>query len=437
MPGKNAKQAKNRPNQLNASRRKDNNGNNDEDDSTPSINSTVGASDLNSIRSRSPLKTHRASTDAKPQNPILNSTMRPTPTNMTSSQAGSPQKSISPVIEAKGSQLTLTKTAPGQAGNAVATAETEGEVELVVINDESFPDEMDITENRNGKRKRETDLSLEQVPSQPPQAVYQEQTFPTMYSAEEWKKVHYKSNHSFKIPKSTGNPEDLRTKIPKKVDLRQQLNQQQPPQQHQHQQQHQHKPTYASATGRSHPSAPPSQSPWGPLELRVYCTNFRQAPMDQNTWSSLQLNIMELVQNEAESEEADEDDLKIIEVKKMWWHAKLECGIIETYSREALEWYKNIINKMGNRLRAWTWMEKPEPRLKVWIKPQFAHLEADKYIQLCLKFHPQIRNQPWKLESTTTDADNKRTAYIRTSQEILLYLQNEGSNLDKFTIKGF
>ena len=84
--------------------------------------------------------------------------MRPTPTNMTSSQAGSPQKSISPVIEAKGSQLTLTKTAPGQAGYAELA--TSGEDELIVLNDVTFPetmvDSMDIDESKkSNKRKRE------------------------------------------------------------------------------------------------------------------------------------------------------------------------------------------------------------------------------------------------------------------------------------------
>ena len=81
-------------------------------------------------------------------------------------------------------------------------------------------------------------------------------------------------------------------------------------------------------------------------------------------------------------------------------------------------------------------MEKPDPRLKVWIKPQFIHLSPEKYIDLCLKFHPQIKNQPWKLESVTNDEGNKRTAYIRANQEILTYLQKDGDQ-EKFTIKGF
>ena len=143
---------------------------------------------------------------------------------------------------------------------------------------------------------------------------------------------------------------------------------------------------------------------------------------------------MELVQNEVERKDADEDSLKAIEARKMWWHAKLECGVIEVYSREALNWYKDSVNRLGNRIRAWTWMEKPEPRLKVWIKPQFSHLSPEKYIDLCLKFHPLIKNQPWKLESTTSEDGNKRTAYIRANQEILTYLQKDGDQ-DRFKIK--
>ena len=76
--------------------------------------------------------------------------------------------------------------------------------------------------------------------------------------------------------------------------------------------------------------------------------------MDQQTWSTLHLNIMEMVQNEVENDEASEDDLKSIEAKKMWWHAKLECGIVEVYSKEALIWFKVTINKFGNGIRAWT-----------------------------------------------------------------------------------
>ena len=118
------------------------------------------------------------------------------------------------------------------------------------------------------------------------------------------------------------------------------------------------------------------------------------------------------VQNEVENEERNEEDLKAIEAKKMWWHAKLECRVIEVCSKEALEWYRRVINGNNSSLRAWTWYEKPEPRLKVWIKPQFSHLTPTKYIELCLKFHPSIKNQPWHLESITDEDRGKRTVYI-------------------------
>ena len=61
--------------------------------------------------------------------------------------------------------------------------------------------------------------------------------------------------------------------------------------------------------------------------------------MNEQTWAALHLPLMETVQTEVENEEVNEDDLKDIEVKKMWWHAKLECGIIKVYSKQALEWY--------------------------------------------------------------------------------------------------
>ena len=146
---------------------------------------------------------------------------------------------------------------------------------------------------------------------------------------------------------------------------------------------------------------------------------------------------MEIVQNEVENDDADEEDLKITEAKKMWWHAKLECGVVELYSKEALEWYRNTLNKMGNKFRAWSCQEKPDPRLKVWIKPQFAHLTAEKYIQLCLKYHPKIKGEPWKLESVSNEEGLKRTAYLRTSQALFNYLQQEGPSSDKFSVKGF
>ena len=87
---------------------------------------------------------------------------------------------------------------------------------------------------------------------------------------------------------------------------------------------------------------------------------------------------METVQNEVENDEVIAEDLMAIEAKKMWWHAKLECGVIELYSVQALEWDSHNINKSNKDIRALTCKEKPEPRLKVWIKPQFAHLEARK-----------------------------------------------------------
>jgi hypothetical protein len=418
MPGKNAKPAKNRP-ELNSTRRKLITDDNTSNKTTTTENNSDY--DHNSVRSRSPLKSNvrtSSTTNSKNLNQISKS-KQPTLTETTLSQAGSASNS-SPPKDAKRSQPSPTKTAIGQAGKA-DVASASGEDELIVTNDESFPEDMDALESRaTVKRKREADHSPAQGPSNNPQDKQKGQD-------ETWTLVQNKGNPSYRIPKSSGNHEDLRNKIPKQADLRQQLQRQQQPPQQQH--------TYANATGRGHHPTP--QPTWGPLELRIYVTNFRQAPMDQQTWTDLHLHVMELVQNEAENVDASEEDLKIIEAKKMWWHAKLECGVIEVYSREALEWYKSTINKIGNRIRAWTWMEKPEPRLKVWIKPQFSHLSSEKYIELCLKFHPQIKNQPWKLESTSNDDGNRRTAYIRTSQEILMYLQNEGAHLDKFTIKGF
>ena len=408
MPGKNAKLVKNRPKS--------------KDDNNEDNSSTAGS---NSVRSRSPL-------NQSPRHPTPTEIQPPTPTNTTLSQAGSESKKVNSI------KLTPTATANGQAGNAATVTalppSTVGEDELIVsiTNDESFPDEMDTSDTKKStKRKRETDtttttttttqaLSSSQSAESGPRKRDQS---PSTSTNDKWTKVQHKSNStnstSFKIPKSSNNLEDLRNKIPKR-------------QQHQQGQQN---PSYANIAGRGHPQVP-SQMPWGPLELRVYCTNYRQAPMDQQTWSELHLNIMELVQNEVENEEANEEDLKSTEAKKMWWHAKLECGVVEVYSKEALNWFKHSINKLGNRIRAWTWMEKPEPRLKVWIKSQFVHLTAEKYIELCFKYHPLIKNQPWRLESTTNDDGNKRTAYIRATQEILTYLQKDGDQ-EKFTIKGF
>ena len=145
--------------------------------------------------------------------------------------------------------------------------------------------------------------------------------------------------------------------------------------------------------------------------------------MNLVTWSQLHLGVMETVQNKIENEEVNAEDLATIEAKKMWWHAILECGVVELYSQQALEWYQCIIYNSGKNVRPWTSREKPEPRLKVWIKPQFSHLSPEKYIELCLKFHPKIKNKPWKLESTTEEEGNRKTAYIRASQELLSYIQ--------------
>ena len=120
------------------------------------------------------------------------------------------------------------------------------------------------------------------------------------------------------------------------------------------------------------------QAPWGPLELRVFFTKFRHALMSQQAWSELHLTIKEIVQNEVEMDDADADDLAAIEAKKMWWNGKLECGVVELYSQQALDWYRRTINTSGRNVRAWSNLEKPEPRLKVWIKPQFAHLTPEK-----------------------------------------------------------
>ena len=315
MPGKNSKLVKNRPNQQGPRdqqtpiRRKISN---DDDGTASTITSTPSTSgnnsDLNSARSRSPLKSIvRKTSEINTKLQTSNAkSPRPTPPKTTSGQAGSVSNLSSPSIEAKGSQSSLTKTAIGQAGSTAAkTAVKEGEVELVVLNDVTF-DDMDITEQRaGGKRKREADPSPAPLPAQPPRQDSEapERDQPTTDLDANWKVVDHKSKHNstYKIPKSSDKPEDLRSRIPKKPDLRQQLSQN-----HQQRQQ-QNKPTYASATGRNNPPAP-LQVPWSPMELRVYCTNFRQAPMDQPTWSSLQLNVMELVQNEAESEEADEQE---------------------------------------------------------------------------------------------------------------------------------
>lgn len=86
----------------------------------------------------------------------------------------------------------------------------------------------------------------------------------------------------------------------------------------------------------NHPPAP-LQVLWGPLKLRVFCTTFRHSPMNQQTWSEIHLNIKETVRNDVKNEDAGEEDLKAIKAKKMWWHAMLECRVIEVYSKEALD----------------------------------------------------------------------------------------------------
>ena len=87
--------------------------------------------------------------------------------------------------------------------------------------------------------------------------------------------------------------------------------------------------------------------------------------MDPQTWTKLHLYIMEAVQNEVENDDMSEEDMTAIEAKKMWWHAKLECGVIELYTLKARDWFRHLINTMGQDLRAWSSDKKPEPRLKV------------------------------------------------------------------------
>ena len=79
---------------------------------------------------------------------------------------------------------------------------------------------------------------------------------------------------------------------------------------------------------------------------------------------------MEAVQNEVENEEMNDEDLTAIEAKKMWWHAKLECGIIELYTQTACNWYRRLVNSMGQDIKAWTGDEKPEPRTSSRTYPQ-------------------------------------------------------------------
>ena len=351
MPGKNSKN-KNRPAQQPSNRR--------DNDPTPSSStassSTSEISDLNSIRSRSPRKVDSRFTKSNEQ--PHHSLTKPA-----ISQAGT--ATTSPLTLGNSNHNTLTKTAIGQAGTVDAAL---GEDELIVDNDVTFPEDMDVLEARkNIKRKREeTDSKMESPQSSQP-VLDPSPRQPSQDGPQEsgWTQVQRK-NQPFKIPKT--NPGDLREKLSKNPnDLRQQIQQQ-----HLHQSQRQHPQqqhnTYANAAGKNHTPAPP-QAPWGPLELRVYCTTFRHAPMTQQMWTNLHLNVMEIVQNEVENDDADEDDLKVTEAKKMWWHAKLECGVVELYSKEALEWYRNTLNKMGNKFRAWSCQEKPNPRLKVWIKP--------------------------------------------------------------------
>ena len=156
-----------------------------------------------------------------------------------------------------------------------------------------------------------------------------DQIMATPAESENWIPVKSKKNRSpFKIPKTTANTEDLRTRLTLKHhqqppqnnsnDLRQQL------QRHQHQQHHQFPASYASTVGKNQHSSPQAQAPWGPLELRVFCTKFRHAPMSQQAWTELHLTIMEIVQNEVETEDADADDLAVIEAKKMCIRTKLK-----------------------------------------------------------------------------------------------------------------
>ena len=448
MPGKNKNPVKNRTTKqtFTESLTSANKATNDDYSSSAS---TCSSTKTNPIRSRSPLP----NSDVRKNHTNTNIVF--TLTKTTSGQAGKTQTTTIPPTNMESSnQQVLTKTAIGQADTAVAA--TMGDDELIVTNDVFFPEDMETDAKKSMKRKRELESAPSSVktsilppsaattatptttqkPSHNPVSQQHEEppTTSTSKSAKsgDWIPVRNAGiKPPFKIPKN--NPDDLRNKLPQKQqDLRQQLPRPQPPQQ-----QHQHPHNSYANVARNLPNSTPP-TPWGKLELRVFCTTYRQAPMSQQTWAALHLHVMQTVESEVEDTEAEDDIMEATEAKKMWWHAKMECGIIEVYSHKALLWYRRVVNDYNGTLKAWTWDEKPEPRLKVWIKPQFSHLTPEKYIHLCLKYHPRIKAEQWHLESTTDDEGGKRTAYIRTSPGILAYLKEESNDVaDKFTIKGF
>ena len=427
-----------------------------------------GSAKSDSIRSRSPIEKNRAtSTVTKP--PTSDNIMkdvstdsltnlpnsinpRPTLTKTATGQAGSVNVSasvtaggtpataglkVNPMVTADKPLLQTSAVAStSNAPSSAATGSGDGDDELVVDNDESFPDDADMADGQLNLKKRK------RPDTEPASTSNKTEIATNNQKSNNWTQVNGK-NKVFKIPKNS--QPDLRDKLPPKQqqhqppsqritgasDLRQQL---------QHQQQHQMPPksSYANVTRKQQQQPPQPTLPWNPLELRVFCSTFRHAPMNQATWQELSLQIMGAVQNEMENEDIDAEDLEIIVAKKLWWHAKLECGVVEVYTRAALEWFKRLINSFGSNTRAWSAEEKPEPRLKIWIKPQFAHITTTKYIQLCLRFHPELKGQQWKVESVSEEEGNRRTVYIRTTPLMVNYLQREGGNTqDKFTIRGF
>ena len=420
MPGKGKNTVKNRPSRQSFAESLVT-ANKATNDDYPSSASTCSSSKTNPIRSRSPL------INSDERKNYSNTNIKFTLTKTTDGQAGNTSTTLIPLHKASLSQQVPTKTATGQADNAAAA--TLGDDELIVTNDVSFPEDMETDPKKSYKRKRETVTATSPPKANLPPPLTITASAPTQKSSPspisrqheggpstststsaksgEWIPVKSSGNKlPFKIPRN--NSDDLRNKLPQKQhDLQQQLPRQQPPQQQAHQQPHN---SYANAVRNPPNSSPPM--PWGKLELRIFCTTYRQAPMNQQTWAALHLSIMQTVESEVENEEADDDIMEATEVKKMWWHAKLECGIIEVYSHKALTWYRRVVNDYNGTLKAWSWDEKPEPRLKVWIKPRFSHLTPEKYIHLCLKYHPRIKDQPWHLESTTDDKGGKRTAYI-------------------------
>jgi hypothetical protein len=146
---------------------------------------------------------------------------------------------------------------------------------------------------------------------------------------------------------------------------------------------------------------------------------------------------LEAIQYEIETD-LNMDDMAITDIKKLWRHAKLECGIVELYSQNSLIWYHQLINNISQNVQAWSHTEKPDPRLKVWINSKSNYLTPQKYVEFCLRYHSAIKKQARNVESAAEEEAKKTTVYLRFTHKFLAYLYQAGGHIrDKFTVKGF